>query len=160
MYMYFIFTTNPCISYCNYSHFTNEVSAAEQSKMSCPWWLQNPVTLLYQLCQMSEALSSIACFLGFLYGYFEIDPPVPPPFQDDADFFLAALQWKTSQHSHKINFWNNRIYLNLLWIIGVLFYKLMRETEYRSDPWGKQDIDQTLFLKIPDHCPHTSWLCW
>ena len=48
-------------------------------------------TLLYQLCQVSEALSSIARFLGFLYSYFEIDPSVPPPFQDDADFFLAAL---------------------------------------------------------------------
>lgn len=41
-----------------------------------------------QLSQMSEALSGIACFLGFLHNYFRIDPATFPPLQDDADVFL------------------------------------------------------------------------
>ena len=63
----------------------------KQKEMSCPWYPQNSITLLYQLSKMSEALSSIACFLGCLYSYSGIDASFPPPSQDDTDFFLATL---------------------------------------------------------------------
>lgn len=60
----------------------------QNKERGCAQVPQEPNHLTYQLSQMSEALSGRACFSGFLYGYFRIDPSTFPLLQDAADVFL------------------------------------------------------------------------